>query len=325
MKKLNDLYSQITPKTSPEELSARIMNTPELKKSPKRKGFRPALALSAAAIAVSSLVVTAGAVNGWDYGAVFESIFGEEKTENIIENIVPEATVLQDTIDNMNFEISAVAADKHSVLAVIDIYSENGYKLIEKVNGNTVINPLLDLFIDINSNTTGAYGTGIHILEESEEKVRLGIRMGTEDMIKDEKVTVNAYLLKDKDENGDFKLNKAYSWSAEFTVDYTAEEIRYEKNIFLSEAEINAVEVSSISACIEGKNLNSFTDNFWKNGEVYAQLDNGEKISITDITGSSYTEGDKTGSTLVITGFAEPINPEDIAALVIGDTIIELK
>ncbi|MBQ8410916.1 MAG: hypothetical protein IJX15_04185, partial [Ruminiclostridium sp.] len=240
MKKLNDLYSQITPKTSPEELSARIMNTPELKKSPKRKGFRPALALSAAAIAVSSLVVTAGAVNGWDYGAVFESIFGKEKTENIIENIVPEATVLQDTIDNMNFEISAVAADKHSVLAVIDIYSENGYKLIEKVNGNTVINPLLDLFIDINSNTTGAYGTGIHILEESEEKVRLGIRMGTEDMIKDEKVTVNAYLLKDKDENGDFKLNKAYSWSAEFTVDYTAEEIRYEKNIFLSEAEINA-------------------------------------------------------------------------------------
>ena len=124
MKRLNDLYDQITPETSPEELAQRIIAT-ETKTALKKRPSKLMTAFLAAAVSVSVLTVSVGAANGWDYAGIFRSIFGE-KSENITENIVPEATILNDTIDIMNFELMAVAADKHSVLAVIDIYHNSG-------------------------------------------------------------------------------------------------------------------------------------------------------------------------------------------------------
>ena len=326
MKRLKDLYDQIIPATSPEELAQKIINTetkPVLKKHPSKA----MTAILAAAVSLSVLTVSVGAANNWDNSGIFRSIFGE-KSENITENIVPEATILNDTIDIMNFELMAVAADKHSVLAVIDIYPENGYKLIEEVDGATVVNPFQDLFICINSDALGGSGTGVHIIEQSEEKLRLGVRMSTENMIKGEKVTVQAWLQNMKDENGNYLFEEGsnYSWIAEFTADYIADEIRYEKNMELTGgAELTSVEISSISACFEGKKLDDFFAGFWNAESAYITLDNGEKIKINGITGSSYIEGDETGSTIFVLGFAEPVNPDEVCKLVIGGQIVEIK
>ena len=323
MKRLNDLYEQITPNTSPEELAQKIMNT-ETKPVLKKRPSKAMTAILAAAVSVSVLTVSVGAANNWDYAGIFRSIFGE-KSENIIENIVPEATILNDTIDTMNFELVAAAADKHSILAVIDIYPENGYKLIEEVDGVTVVKPFQDLFICINSDALGSSGTGVHIIEQSEEKLRLGVRMGTENMIKGEKVTVQAWLQNMKDENGNylFEEDSNYSWIAEFTADYIADEIRYEKDMeLLGGAKLTSVEISSISACFEGERFNDFycgVDN------AYVLLDSGEKVDINQFSGSSYVEGDETGSTLLILGFEEPVNPDEVCALVIGEQTVEIK
>lgn len=326
MNRLNNLYDQITPKTSAEELSQRVMNT-ELKATVKKRPSKAVAAILAAAVSVSALTVTAGAANGWDYAGMFRSLFGE-KAENLTENIVPEATVIQDTIDTMNFELVAAAADKHSILAFVDVYSENGYKLIEKDEyGNDIIRPFGDLFICINPDVPGSSGVGCHIIEKSEEKVRLGVRMSTENMIKGEKATVQAWLKNKKDENGEymFENGRDYSWSAEFMVDYSAEEIRYEKEFGLCGSEITAVEVSSISVCLEGRNLDDFFATYWAYGEIYAVLDSGEKIYLSDITSSSYIEGDDAGSTLLIMGLESPVNPEDVSAVCIGGETIEIK
>ena len=200
MNRLNNLYDQITPKTTPEELSRKVMDT-EIKMTAKKRPSRAVAAILAAAVGVSALTVTAGAANGWDYAGMFRSLFGE-KAENLDKNIVPEATVLQDTIDTMDFELVAAAADKHGVLAVIDIYSENGYKLIEKdENGNDIVKPFGDLFISITSDAPGGSGVGCDVIEASEEKVRLGVRMNTENMIKGEKVTVHAWRAYRESEN----------------------------------------------------------------------------------------------------------------------------
>ena len=309
-----------------EELAQKIMSTetmPVLKKRPQK--FM--IAILAAAVSVSVLTLSVGAANGWDYAGIFRSIFGE-KSENIIENIVPEATVLNDTIDTMNFELVAAAADKHSVLAVIDIYPENGYKLIEEVDGVTVVKPFQDLFICINSDALGGSGTGIHVIEQSEEKLRLGVRMGTENMIKGEKVAVQAWLQNMKDENSNYLLEEGsnYSWIAEFTADYIADEIRYEKNMELpGGAELSSVEISSISACFEGKRLDDFFAGFWNAENTYITLDSGEKVTINGITGSSYVEGDETGSTTFVLAFEEPVNPDEVCALVIGGQTVEIK
>ena len=238
MDRLNNLYEQITPDVTPEELSEKIMNREAVKMTPKKRPSKAVAAILAATVSVSALTLTAGAVNGWDYAGMFRSIFGEEKAENIMENIVPEATVLQDTLDTMDFELVAAAADKHGVLAVLDVYSENGYKLIEEdENGNDVVKPFGDLFIHIDFESIfGGQGVGVHIIEQSEEKVRLGLRMNTEGEIKDKKCTLIARRQNKKNEDGEyeFDINADYSWRAEFVADYSAEEICYEKEMDLS-------------------------------------------------------------------------------------------
>lgn len=328
MNRLNNLYDQITPKTTPEELSRKVMDT-EIKMTAKKRPSRAVAAILAATVSVSALTLTAGAANGWDYAGMFRSLFGEEKAENIMENIVPEATVLQDTIDTMDFELVAAAADKHGVLAVLDIYSENGYKLIEKDEyGNDIIYPFQDLFIHINSDAPGGSGVGCHILEASEEKVRLGVRMNTENMIKGEKVTVRARLQNKKDENGEyeFDVNADYSWRAEFVADYSAEEIRYEKDMDLFDgAHLTGIEVSSISACFEGEKLDNFFAHYWEADETYAVLDNGEKVRITDITSSGYEEGNAAGSTILMLSWEEPVNPEEVCSVYLNGETVEIK
>lgn len=373
MKKLNDLYSQITPKTSPEELSARIMNTPELKKASKRKGFRPALALSAAAIAVSSLVVTAGAVNGWDYGAVFESIFGE-KAYNLQGNIVSPATITKNKSENLDISLSAIAADKHSVMAVLDIKGKNGYELFNADDENNFFNNFR-VFMSVNpKDDDGIYSSSnsVHEIERGENSLRLCIRMDTHGDIKGKRFDIAL-----SDDN-----RSKSEWEANFKADYTATDTVYDidteitipvsfgntefyqsdknaivvdgdpergeiviENIEETEipdnfiygvdipveyatANIDEIGISPISVFISG----DFTDSFM--GEV-GNLDNicvidknGKRIGINcSSTSGLEVLNPETNTYESISSFAliEPVKPEDIAALVIGDTIIELK
>ncbi len=337
MNRLNDLYDQITPKTSAEELSQKVMNT-EIKMTAKKRPSKAVAAILAAAVSVSALTVTAGAANGWDYAGIFNSIFGD-KSENLMENIVPEATVLQDTIDTMDFELVAAAADKHGVLAILDIYSENGYKLIEKDEyGNDIIRPFQDLFISIDSDSVFGSGVGVTPLEKSEEKVRLSIRMDTKDAIKGKKLTLTASLQNKKNENGEyeFDINADYSWRAEFVADYSAEEIRYEKDLRLSfenklggvnnaYAYITGVEVSPISVYFEGENLDNLYGLFCNYGSTYVMLENGEKVIITGMTSMGDIEGYDINHSTLSLSYETPVNPEDVCALVIGEKTIEIK
>ncbi len=334
MKRLNDLYEQITPETSPEELTQKIMNT-ETKPVLKKRPSKAMTAILAAAVSVSVLTVSVGAANNWDYAGIFQSIFGE-KSENITENIVPEATISEDTIDTMNFELMAAAADKHSVLAIIDIYPENGYKLLEEVDGLTYIKPLYELYYDINSESIAGSGTGISVLETSEEKVRLSIRMTTNAVIKNEKITIG--IIPRNSENGEYVIdrNGDYVWSAEFTANYSGEEIHYPKTAELVGIDpegntvystLKSVEVTPISAYLE---IDGF-DTFWGREESYAVLENGEKVritsttSITDMESFTYEPDSKPGSTFFALGFAEPVNPDEVCTLVISGQTVEIK
>lgn len=335
MNRLNNLYDQITSKTSAEELSQKVMNT-EIRMTAKKRPSKAVAALLAATVGISALTVTAGAANGWDYAGIFNSIFGD-KSENLMENIVPEATVLQDTIDIMDFELVAAAADNHGVLAILDVYPENGYKLIEKdENGNDIVKPFGDLFIHIDSESIFGQGVGVHIIEKSEEKIRLGVRMNTEDEIKGKKCVLTARRMNKKDENGEyeFDIKADYSWRAEFVADYSAEEIRYEKDIDLTFenklggvnnlfAHISSIEVSSISVWFEGENVDNIMALQKGYDSAYVLLENGEKVAITQITSSGHIENE--GSTVLILGYETPVNPEEVTALCIGDKTIEIK
>ncbi len=336
MKRLNDLYEQITPEISPEELAQKIIST-ETKPVLKKRHSKAMTAILAAAVSVSVLTLSVGAANNWDYAGIFQSIFGE-KSENITENIVPEATISEDTIDTMNFELMAAAADKHSVLAIIDIYPENGYKLLEEVNGFNEIKPFQELYFDINAESISGSGVGITPLEMSEEKLRLGIRMTTNAVITDEKITVGVIQMDKDEKSGRYLLDmrKEHGWSAEFTANYSGEEIHYPKTAELVGIDpegntvcstLKSVEVTPISAYLE---IDGF-DTFWGREESYAVLENGEKVritsttSITDMESFTYEPDSKPGSTFFALGFAEPVNPDEVCTLVIGGQTVEIK
>ena len=330
MKRLNDLYEQITPETSPEELAQKIMNTgmkPTLKKRPSKV----MTAVLAAAVSLSVLTVSVGAANNWDYAGIFKSIFGE-KSENITENIVPEATVLEDTIDTMNFELAAVAADKRGVLAIVDVYSENGYKLIEEIDGGTDVKPLHDLYFLFSSESIGGSGVSVNVLEASEERLRLSIRMSTNTEIKNGKVTLSAILQETQDGNGNYLLDihGEHVWSAKFTVDYSGGELAFESNAELLCADSNdntvyaalkSIELSSISAYFELGGYDLWLCAMQNLDECYAVLESGERVTIGNATSAS----EESGSMIVALGFNKPINPNEVCAIVLGEQTIEIK
>ena len=332
MKRLNNLYDQITPKTTPEELSRKVMDS-EIRMTKKKRPSKAVAALLAATVGVSALTVTAGAANGWDYAGMFRNLFGD-KSENLMENIVPEATVLQDTIDTMNFELVAAAADKHGVLAILDIYPENGYKLIEYDEyGNEIIRPFQDLFISINSDAMGGSGVGCDVIEASEEKVRLSVRMNTENMIKGEKVTVSAWKAYRESENTEIQLDlrNNEAWIAEIEAEYSAEELVYDtettavgedhygKPVSMT---VTQFEVSPISLNIKGEGIGDFLGVYWS-GDSYVINENGEKTEIGQISVHSDEEANE--KEMVNLGFEEPVSPEEICAVEFDGKVIEIK
>ena len=322
-------FSQLDPLTDNETMLKNVKERAEKMNTGKRISFKKPLAVIAAAVlTVTAATISVGAATDWDYFGVFGQIFGK-RGENIKDNVVPEATVIQDTIDTMDFEIVAAAADKHSVMTIIDVYPENDFRLIEETEHGTIIHPVHSLHIYYDSESMGSSGVGVHILEQSEEKVRLGVRLTTDSIIKDEKLTIYAALENKKDENGEyaFDTDSYYAWSAEFTVSYTGEEIRYEEELTvpctIGPATVTGIEISSISAYFEGEHIDNFFGEYSSYDKNYVLLDSGERVIICGITASAYEY--PIGNTHLTLTFAEPINPEEAASIVIGDNTIELK
>ena len=324
---IKDSFSTLAPLTVNEEIIRNVTERAEKMEKKKRIAFKKPLAIIAAAVlTVAAATISVGAATDWDYFGVFGQIFGKSG-ENIKDNVVPEATVLCDTIDTMDFEIVAAAADKHSVMIIIDVYPENGFKLVEETEHGTIIHPIWDLFITFDSeNISGS----VNPLEVSEEKVRLNVRMNTLTEIKNEKVTVKAaQKFEPVYENGftTESYGGDYNWSAEFMVSYTGEEIRYEKELTVpctvGSATVTGIEISPISAYVEGERLDNLFGEYGSYDENYVLFNNGERVIICEIATSGYEY--PIGKTYLALTFAEPINPEEAVSVVIGDTVIELK
>ena len=325
----DEAFSSLAPITSNDEICSNVMERARKMSEKKRITVKKPFAIAAAAIlTAAAATISVGAATGWDYFGVFGQIFGT-KSENIKDNVLPEANVICDNIDDMNFEIVAAAADKHSVLTILDVYSENGFKLIEETEHGTIVHPVHDLHVYYDFESMESSGVGIHIIEQSEEKVRLGVIMTTEStIIKDEKLSIYAVRENKKDETPEHPEGW-YAWSAEFIASFTGEEIRYEKELTLpcdyGSAKITDVEMSSISACVEGENLDRLFEEYHDYDDNYLVLDSGEKVMFPSCSSSSYISTDPKGSTFLILCFAEPVNPEEVISITIGDNTINLK
>lgn len=338
MKKLIDLYESITPKTEPEALAEKIISMPEEKHSSKRIPFRPVTAFAAAAVAMSALVVTAGAANDWDYGAFFESLFGD-KSQNITESIISPATEICDTIDAFDFEIVAAAADKHSILAIIDVISYTDFPDADWSDGvpeevAEYIFDALNFSIDTDAIKSSTSSTFIDSQPDS-NKIRLRICAETDADITGKKVTITAYNKFNPDGSEIFITGNENCWKAEFIADYTAAEVNYNLNTHLEtiryDNEVRYIDVTDITITpltlyIEGTGTGDYFATMWNYEDRYVVTDSGEKIYFSDASTASASSDDYTYYTEKLAlAFETPVNPEDITAIILNGQTIELK
>lgn len=328
-----DYFENITPEKSNEQFLEEIINSekPKMKISPKK------ITAAAVAAATAAAVTVTGYASGWDYSAVFGQIFGD-RAVNIENSIVPVATQICDDIEHLDFEIVAAAADSQSALIIIDVTPQNG--LPEEIPVNLIKD--LEFGVYYEDFSRGAWST--NVIEETDERVRVSIQAKPSRNISGQKVTVYAHgsrlhsMTTERDSLGYVTGREEY-WRAEFIADTEPDEITYTTDSLFESDDggtfhIEEITVTPISVYIKGASTGNYLTNI-ESLHSYAVINNGENTDEKEIakenrlTRNTMTWGDMTenvdGKDLIAISLREPINPEDITAVVIGGTVIELK
>lgn len=337
MNRLNNLYNQITPKTDPEALAARVINGAE-KKTTRKMSFRPLGALAAAAVTASALVVSVGAANDWDYGAFFESIFGD-KSQNITESIISPATEICDTMDAFDFEVVAAAADKHSILAIIDVIVKEELPEYDWSNGvpeevAEYVFGTLTFSIDTDALKSSSSSTFIDSQPDS-HTIRLRLCAETDADITGKKVAITAYNHFKADGTENIITGDEECWKAEFIADYTAAEMNFKYSGHLEaigyDNEVRYIDVTDITITpltlyIDGTGTGDYFASMWNYEDRYVVTDSGEEIHFSDSSVSAaQTDDYATYTERMSLAFDTPVNPESIEKIVLSGNEILLK
>ena len=331
-------FSALTPPTANEEIIRNVTERAEKKSMKKKFKLRkPIIAVCAAIAALMLGTVTVGAATDWDYFGVFSSIFGE-KAENLKGYVVPEATQICDDIDHLDFEIAAAAADRQSVILIIDIFPQNATReeLPEDI--------LKDLHFGMYYDTGIMAASSQRVIEETDEKIRVAVRGALTDRIDGQRAVVYAHgranlMISGEDKNSVYYTGNSEYWKAEFTADFTENEITYDTDVILERGEdtfhVDEIVVTPLNVYAYGERNGKFYAVKLNDRKYYAIINNGEntdedeiseedKIIFRGVT-THYLPEDKNGEDIMVMNFTEPINPEDITAVSIGEEIIELK
>lgn len=315
-----DYFENITPEKDNEKFAESIINAekPKMKISPRK------ITAAAVAAATAMAVTVTGYASGWDYSAVFGQIFGN-RAVNIEGNYVKQATVTKNDFDYLDIEISAIVADKYTVMTVFDITGKNGYEITK--NGD--ITELFKSFwfsIDLlgpYDNDMYSVLTRVHEIYTDDNFTRISVCLNTDNNLLDKKINVEVRE----------KYEEKAKWKAYFTVDNVGEEKEYTINKVFNissdlygetNAIINKIMITPLNIYIDGIYSNEFKTIASKT--MYALTVDEKKIDINPLGGSGIVNSE-TGimESKAQFGFKEPINPEDITAVVIGGTVIELK
>lgn len=293
-----EYFEKINPSETAEELTANVILKAEKQKkrvTPKFIGF------AAAAAAVMTFGVTAAAT-GFDCFAVFRDIFGE-KAENLTENTIETAEVTINNTEKMDFELVAVASDKQSVLAIIDVTAKNGFKMGQNnITGD--VNADISWSTDVNPGFSGGMGGHIKVIEAGEDKSRISIRMSATEEIEGQEIIISIY-----EEPAPADPDEEPHWQVKFIAEGSSLEYTIGNG--------NKVRVSPISISISGTNIKEN----WNSGHLTVTMKNGEKKMLSHPSGGGVTGGNKS----VIFRFSEPINPEDVTEISIDGETYKLK
>lgn len=332
-------FSAVSPLKSNDELLKSVMERTE--NMEKKRSFnvkRAVIAVCAAVVAVTAATITVGAANGWNYAEVFQSILGE-KTENIMENIVPEGKCVKNSIDNLDIKLLAAAADDRGAIAIIDISSETEQLAINIQDDIYELNYINKYSLDFDFAGIGAgchWGSNAKAVDENH--IIITARMGANTDITNKTIEVSFF----ENENPDRK------WSAEFKADiennvfiynmeacfkmevmdrndleeFTKKQTTGEYKRKYKDSFITEIRATPITLHLQG----NFPVNYYcDNNQSYAITNNGERITFLG-TGneSGVPEGAEYYNDMYIE-LSEPINPEELKSIVFSGIEVPVK
>ncbi len=298
MKELEKYYEKINPSITAEELTERVIAKAD---KPKKRISSKFIGIAAAAAAVMTLGVTAAA-SGLGYFDVFSNLFGE-KADNLTHNILEEAEVIRNDTEKMDFELVAAAADKHRVLAIVDVTAKNGFKLGE----NHIGDARADFWCDIDAQSGG--GGGMSLVEGNENSARIMIWKNC----RDEDITGREVIVT----LGEYQVSEMpipetdKQWQVKFTA--YGESIEYE---------IDDVKISVSPISVWFGSENKVVGNSWL--PITIITENGD-ITILSGGAARQTHADGTYEEQLMYSINDPIDPESVIAIDVQGTRYDLK
>ncbi len=329
MSTYKDYFDSITPEKDNKKFADSIINAekPKMKISPKK------IAASVIAAATAAAVTVTGYASGWDYGAVFNQIFGDN-SKNIQENILDEGTVVENSINNLDITLTAAAADKHGIFLVLDISSNDGSVLYDSENARYTFED--KYFVTVDSDSTDfdnlELGLSIDYIKSEKNLLTMTINGGTGNDMSNETLRVRVIE----------KNNHSNYWTAVVKVDSDVDEVTY-SNIPEFTAEVNhrdtythetqtkymqtkftEITVSPISMIIKGE-IPFYIE--WGSGYDTSYLVTGDGHKVYFRSGGSIggVASDEEYMESFYWTLSEPIKPENLKAIVINGVEVPLK
>ena len=121
MSNYTDVLDSIKPSSSDDEFIDSVLGR---SKKNRAANVRILGILVTVVVGLMALTITAGAVNDWDYPALFKKIFNDNPV--VIESMDKDINyeVVSNTFEGLTFEVSAIYADSDSLFLTIDITSD---------------------------------------------------------------------------------------------------------------------------------------------------------------------------------------------------------
>lgn len=303
--KINRIYDKITPPLSSEDVTARVLERAGM--AERKRTLRPVIAAAAAAVTVCAATVAAGAANDWDYFAVFSGIFGDS-ADNISENIISKAEVLENTFVDVNFEVAAAAADPTTFMIVVDSYGASDER---------------EFIYDLKCENPDSDYEGFEYRKDcervSDDCVRTTLYM-TGDF---DEETYKLFISDIKDDSGNCIIR--------LKADYSAQTVSHRVNEYVSLNQgaswwIEKAEISALSAHFSG------VGGYYSTVVIEIDLDktfavtsDGEKHALKIYSSRGLIDDDVRVDNDIYLGFEEPLAPEDVIAIDFGTDVLELK
>lgn len=296
---INRIYDKITPPMSSEEVTARVLE--RAAKTGRKRSFRPMAAAAAVAVTFCAATVAAGAANDWDYLGFFKNIFGE-KAQTMSENIISNAEILENTFEDVSFEVAAAAADPTTLMIFVDSYYTGEERRF---------NYSLDCENPDSEFNKSGYGYSVYYERISECYIRTALYMSGNFGNETYRLTISS---------GSEKC------VISFTSDYSAQTVSHivnaEVNMSMGTSWwIEKAEISALSVHFMGvKGPHNPTIIGIDMEKVFVLTSDGEKHAL-----KMMSIDDMCVNKDVCLYFKEPLDPEDVIAIDFGTDVLELK